>query len=167
MLCGMNSTAAVLEARGAIATMRRLRNEISAFATHAKALNSMARNFDSAALVEEANQLLERLGEAKQQCWGAESRIETLARSLPSRSHGRGMSPAAQYVPELRAAKRQFADAVRDAEKALGQLYSTGFAGMNSPTRISTSPDSVFELVLMFSDLLVKWIEHVRSKPRR
>ncbi|HUH62702.1 MAG TPA: hypothetical protein VLZ50_06880 [Terracidiphilus sp.] len=163
----MNSSLAVLEARGALATMRRLRNQIGVFATHARALNSMAKNFDSAALVEEANQLLEGLKEAKKECWGASSKIETLARSLSSRPQGRGMSPAAQYGPELRAARRQFADAVRDAEKALGQLYSTGMAGLNSPTRVSTSPDSVFELVLMFSDLLVKWIEHARNKPKK
>ncbi len=163
MLCGMNSTLAVLEAKGALATMRRLRNQISVFATHARALNSMAKNFDSAAVVEEANQLLERLSEAKKECWGAESKIETLARSLPSRPQGRGMSPAAQLVPELRAARRQFADAVRDAEKALGQLYSTGFEELNSPTRTATAPDGIFDMILMFSDFLVRWIEHARK----
>lgn len=116
--------------------MTRLRTEIQIFAMHAKTLNSLSKELDSRVLIDEANRLLQSLGAARLEFQGAESKVDSLSRSLPSRDpHGRGMSPAAQWVPELRAASKQFAEAVRNAEGALRQLYGTAMDGLNSPTR--------------------------------
>jgi hypothetical protein len=164
MLCAMNSSLDVLQARQTLQKMNRLRNEIQIFATHARMLNASSKNFDSADLLNIATQLLQQLGFARMEFQGAKNRIDTLARSLPSRSpKGVGLSPAAQWVPELRAASKQFSAAVRDAERAIGQLRGTAFEGLNSPTRTSTEPDGLLDIILNFADLLTRWIEHYKS----
>src|SRR5690348_11923702 len=93
-LLPMDSTVAQLQARNTLAKMNRLRAQIETFAAHAKVLNSSSSSFDSRTLLEEANRLLQELGEARAEFLGASSQIETLARSLPSRNRGgNGMSP--------------------------------------------------------------------------
>lgn len=165
MLLAMNSTLAQLQARSALAKMNRLRAEIENFAVHAKTLNSGSRNFDSRTLLDEANRLLQGLTNARADFLSANSQIETLARSLPSRSMGVGISPAAQWVPELRAASKRFELAVRAAESSLGQMYGTATAGMNSPTRTATPAGNLFEAFLNFVDLLTRWIEYKKRTP--
>jgi len=166
----MNSSLAALEARVTVQKMRRLRDEILIFATHARMLNSSAKNFDSANLLEEATSLLGHLGADRLEFLSASSRIETLARSLPSRPRsGTGISPAAQWVPELRAASRQFAAAVHEAEAAIGGLRSTALAGLNDPTRTAT-PDPAktpFDLIMTFLPLLTAWIDRHRAPQKR
>jgi hypothetical protein len=166
----MNSSLAVLEARLTLQKMNQLRDEITVFAKHARMLNASSNNFDSANLLDIATQLLGSLGEARLEFAGASNKIETLARALPSRSrNGVGMSPAAQWVPELRAASKRFTAAVRDAEQAIGQLRGTAFDGLNSPTRTATPdlPTSLFDIVLNFSDLIKALIERYQYNHRR
>ena len=63
------------------------------------------------------------------------------------------MSPAAQWVPELRAASKQFGVAVRMAEVEIQKLQGTALEGLNSPTRTSTgAPTDLFEILLTFGD---------------
>jgi hypothetical protein len=164
MLNGMNSSLAELQARQALEKMRSLRNDVVLFATHAKLLNSSAGNIDSLPLLEEATRLLKNLGASRLEFLGPDGKIDTLARSLPSRPPGGvGMSPAAKWMPELRAASKQFAEAVRSAEAAVFQLRDTALEGLNSPTRMSTEPDNLLDLILNFTDLLNRWIEHRRK----
>jgi hypothetical protein len=170
ILCGMNSSLAALEARSTLQKMNRLRDEIKIFATHARMLNASSKNFDSANLLEVATQLLGNLGAARLEFAGASNKIETLARALPSRTrNGVGMSPAAKWVPELRAASKQFAAAVREAEQAIGQLRGTALDGLNSPTRTATPdlPTNLFDIILNFSDLLTALIERYKSDHKR
>lgn len=160
----MSSNLAALEARHTLQTMNRLRGQIQAFASHAKVLNSSSKSFDSAVLLQSATELLEQLGKARLEFIGAENKIDTLARTLPSRPPKGtvGMSPAQQWVPELRAAKKQFAATVREAEQAIGQLRGTAFEGLNDPARTATAPDGLLDIILNFADLLTKWIEYRR-----
>ncbi len=166
-LLAMNRSLAELEARQTVVRIQRITNDVRIFGAHAKMLSG-TKNIDSAVLVEEANGLLQKLGFARITFMDAESRIETLARSLPSRPlHGGGMSPAAQWVPELRGAAKQFERAVKDAEGSLKKLYSEAFAGLNSPTRISTPADGVLDNILLFTDLLMKIIEWYKRNHKR
>lgn len=167
MLLAMDSTLAQLQARSTLAKMNRLRADIESFAAHAKSLNASSKNFDSRTLLEEANRLLEGLTNARADFLGANSQIETLARSLPSRSRGTGMSPAAQWVPELRAASKRFEQAARAAESSLSALYGTAKSGMDSPTRTATPAGNMFEVFLNFVDLLTRWIEYKERTPEK
>jgi hypothetical protein len=167
MLCAMNPTLAMLEARVTLQKMHRLTDQTRVFARHAKMLNASAKNFDPANLLDVATDLLQKLLSERLEFLGASSKIETLARTLPKRSLTGGMSPAAQMVPELRAASKQFVAAVRDAEQSIGQLRDTAFRGLNSPTRTST-PDpatSLREYFELLADLLTKIIERYGKKP--
>jgi hypothetical protein len=153
--------------------MNALRNEIQTFTQHVHVLAASSKSFDSRILVEEANRLLQRLGAARLEFKGLEGSIDSLSRALPSRpGPAATMSPAAQWVPELRAASRQFGETVRDSEKALRNLYSKGFDGLNDPLR-TPNPigppmparfDSVLDMVLTLSDLLTKSIELWKRK---
>jgi hypothetical protein len=166
----MNSSVAVLEARQTLQKMNRLRDEITTFAKHARMLNASSNNFDSANLLDVATQLLGSLGAARLEFVGAANKIETLARALPSRSrNGVGLSPAAQWVPELRAASKRFAAAVREAEQAIGQLRGTAFDGLNSPTRTATPdlPNNLFDIIMNFSDLIKALIERYQYNHKR
>lgn len=165
MLLTMNSTLAQLQARSTLAKMNQLRAQIENFAAHAKTLNASSRSFDSRTLLDEANRLLQGLTNARADFLSANSQIETLARSLPSRSIGAGISPAAQWVPELRAASKRFEQAARAAESSLSQMYGTANAGMNSPTRTATPAGNLFEVFLTFVDLLTRWIEYKKRTP--
>jgi len=169
----MNSPVAVLQARQTLMKMNALRSDIQAFTQHANVLAASSKNFDSRNLVEEANRLLQKLGTARLEFKGLEGSVDSLSRTLPSRpGPGSVMSPAAQWVPELRAASRQFAETVRDAEMALKKLYSKGFEGLNDPLRtpnplgpaMPTKVDSILDLVLTLSDLLTKCIELWKRK---
>jgi hypothetical protein len=162
----MNSSLAALEARMTLRKMNALRDEIKVFAAHARMLNASAKNFDAANLLEIATDLLQKLGNARLEFVGASNKIETLARALPSRNrHGVGMSPAQQWVPELRAAVRHFAAAVREAEDAIRALRITSLDALNSPTRTATPdpPSSLLDIILNFSDLITALIEHYRA----
>jgi len=166
----MNPSLAALEARMTLRKMNALRDEIGAFAAHAKMLNASSKNFDPANLLDVASDLLGQLGAARLEFVGVSGKIDTLARALPSRNrHGSGMSPAQTWVPELRAGVRQFAAAVREAEDAVGKLRITALEGLNSPTRTATPdpPSSLLDIILNFSDLLKALIEHYRSKNKR
>ena len=164
MLIGMNSTLAELEAKQAVEKMRSLRNDVVIFTSHARLMNASSGNIDSLPLLEEATRLLKSLGSARLEFLGPNGKIDTLARSLPSRPPGGvGMSPAAKWMPELRAASKQFAEAVRSAEAAIFQLRDTALEGLNSPTRVSTEPDGLLDIILNFTDLLNRWIEHRRK----
>lgn len=94
--------------------------------------------------------------------------METLARSLPSRNRGgNGMSPAAQWVPELRAASKRFEQTLRAAEASVNELFGTAMTGMNNPTRTATPPANLFEAIINFVDLLSRWIEYKKRKPEK
>lgn len=56
-----------------LAKMNRLRVQIETFAAHAKVLNSRSSSFDSRTLLEEANRLLQELGDARGEFLGASS----------------------------------------------------------------------------------------------
>jgi hypothetical protein len=165
MLAAMNSSLASLQARQAVSKMNQLTASVRIFATHANFLNKAQGSFDSLPLLQEADRLLQQLGAARLQFLDSSSKIDSLARSLPSRPpRGGGMSPAAQWVPELRSASKQFEVAVRMAEVEIRKLQGTALTGLNSPTRASTgAPTDLFDILLTFSDLLAKWIEHVRG----
>lgn len=165
MLTAMNSSLAALQARQTVSKMNQLTGSVRLFATHASTLRGSSGSFDSLPLLQEADRLLKMLGDVRLQFLNSSSKIETLARSLPSRPpQGGGISPAAQWVPELRAASKQFTAAVRLAEGELQKLYSTALTGMNSPTRTPTGlPGDLFEALVNFADLLARWIEHVRG----
>jgi hypothetical protein len=175
MLSAMSNTLATLQARQTLAKMNDLRYEIQGFTQHVRFLTASAKSFDGRDLVEIANKLLQRLGTARLEFQGVEGRVDSLARSLPSRPlAGGGMSPAAQWVPELRAASRQFAETVRDAESALKKLYDKGFEDLNSPTRtpnvletaFPTKFDSVLDMVLTLADLIERVVEYYKGKPK-
>ncbi len=168
MLLSMNASLAELQARQTLEKMNGLRNEIDAFTRHVQFMTVSSGNFDGRDLVDMANRLLQRLGTARLEFQGLEGRIDSLSRSLPSRPlSGTGMAPAAKWVPELRGASRQFAETVRSAESALKKLYEKGFQDLNSPLRtpnvleplIVTKFDTVLDMILTLSDLLVHSIE--------
>jgi hypothetical protein len=169
ILAAMNSSLAALQARQAVSKMNQLTSSVRLFATHASVLRRSSGNFDSLPLLQEADRLLQQLGAVRLQFLDSSSKIDTQARSLPSRPpRGGGMSPAAQWVPELRAAAKQFAVAVGLAEVEIQKLQGTALTGLNSPTRTSTgAPTDLFDILLTFSDLLAKWIEHVRGTRKK
>ncbi len=162
MLGAMDSTLAAFQAKQALAKMNRLKGDVQQFATDAKMLKSMADNLDSRPLLDEAMRLLQKLGAARLEFLGPQGNIETMARAFPSRPpSGGGMSPAAQWIPELRAASKQFAEAVHSAETAVRQLGDTAVQGLNSPTRTSTgAPENLLDIVMNFIDMLNRWVEH-------
>jgi hypothetical protein len=162
MLGAMDSTLAALQAKQALAKMNRLKGDVQLFAAHAKTLKSMAGNLDSRPLLDEAVGLLQKLGAARLEFLGPQGSIDSLARAFPSRPpSGGGMSPAAQWIPELRAASKQFAEAVHSAETAVLQLRDTAVQGLNSPTRTSTgAPESLLDIVVNFIDILNRWVDH-------
>ena len=166
----MNPTLAALEARMTLRKINSLRDEIVVFAAHARMLSASSKTFDPANLLEIATDLLEKLGQSRLEFVGVSGKIDSLARALPKRNrYGTGMSPAQQWVPELRAAARHFAAAVREAEDAIAKLHITALEGLNSPTRTAT-PDpasNLFDILLNFSDLLKALIEHYRSSKKR
>lgn len=165
MLAAMNSSLAALQARQAVSKMNQLTASVRIFATHANVLNRSSGSFDSLPLLQEADRLLQMLGKARLQFLDSSSKIDTLARSLPSRPRqGGGMSAAAQWVPELRAASKQFGVAVGMAEVEIQKLQGTALTGLNSPTRTPTGlPHGRLDILLNFMDMLAKWIEHVRG----
>lgn len=157
----MDASLAALQARQTLEKMNRLRDDVRTFATHAGVLNVASNDLDSRLLLQEADRLLQKLGAARNDFRSAESNIDSLSRSLPSAVPSRGgMSPAAQWVPQLRAGSKQFAEAVGDAEKKLHRLYDTATTGMNRPNRTASAPDNIFDILVNFSEALTRWIEH-------
>ena len=165
----MNSSLAALQAKQALESINRLRNEVLEFAAHARTLNSVAGNFDSRSLLDEATRLLKKLGDAQLSFLGPNGKIDSLARAFPARPPSAGgMSPAAQWVPQLRAASRQFAEAARSAETAVLQLRGTALDELKRPTRTPTGdPSDGWDILMSFTDLLGRWIDHYNKTDHR
>jgi hypothetical protein len=145
-----------LRARQIVRHMHGLRVQVDSFAIHARTLRRVASSIDAAALMQEGDKLLRGLMESRTEFRELEAGIPSLSRRPPA---GGGMAPAAKWGPEIRAAIKQFTVAVQNAEKELIALHNTANDQLNSPTRISTSPDNLLELIMSFIDLLTKWLE--------
>ena len=116
----MDSTLAVLQVRQTLEKMNRLRDNVRTFAIHAGTINAISSELDSLLLLQEADRLSQKLGAARNDYRSAESNIDSLSRSLPSAVPSRGgMSPAAQWVPQLRAR-------VPPLQSRFGRSYSGG-----------------------------------------
>jgi hypothetical protein len=159
------SALAELQARQIVRRMRQLRNDVDIFARHAKTLSQSAGSIDGRALLQEADNLLRGLQGAREDFQYASANVGSVSRSLSSRPPVTGgPPPAAQWGAEFRAGSKQFVAAVLNAEKALGELYGKANAQMNSPTRVSTSPDNLIEVLMTFIDALSRWIEYRRNQ---
>jgi uncharacterized protein YoxC len=165
----MDASLAVLQAKQLLQKLNQLQDDVQKFAVHAGTLNMASNELDSRLLLQEANGLLQKLGAARNDFRGADSKIDSLSRSLPATGPSRGgMSPAAQWVPQLRAASKQFGEAVVAAEKQLNQLYDTAITAMNRPNRTASAPENIFDILVNFSEALTRWIEHrkrLQQKP--
>jgi len=76
------------------------------------------------------------------------------------------MSPAATWGPELRAGCKQFSEAVGHAELAMGKLYKAAGEQINLPTRTATEAAGLFDVFLLFVDVLTKMVEHFKQKKK-
>ena len=74
------------------------------------------------------------------------------------------MSPAATWGPELRAGCKQFSEAVAHAELAMEKLYRVAGQQINLPTRTATEAAGLFDVFLLFVDVLTKMIEHFKKR---
>jgi len=155
------------QARQIVQRLHRLRDQVEVFATHARMLRQSAASFDALVLLQEADSLLRGLTASRADFQEIEARIQSLSRALSSRPPTTGgMPPAAQWGNEFRACSKQFITAVRHAEQEVGELYRVADAGLNSPTRMATSPENLLDIVLNFMDLLSRWIESRRRHGR-
>jgi hypothetical protein len=138
------------------------------FSEHAKLLNRTAQNIDSRVLMQEADNLLKKLMAMRLDFQEADAKVNSIKRSLSSTvPQSGGIPPAALWGNELRAASKQFIDAVHSAENSLQHLYRTSEAGMNSPTRTSTGdPSGAFDIVMTFIEMLSRIVEHYSNKPK-
>jgi hypothetical protein len=145
--------------------MHRLRGQVELFTAHARMLRQSSASFDALVLLQEADNLLRGLTASRVDFLDIEARVPSLSRSLSSRPPATGgMAPAAQWGGEFRAGSKQFIAAVHNAEKELGRLYGIANAGLNSPTRVATGPENLFDVLLTFMDALSKWIEYRGSQ---
>jgi hypothetical protein len=143
--------------------MHQLRDQVSMFAVHARMLRQSSASFDALVLLQEADALLRGLTASRLDFQNIEARVPSLSRTLSSRPPATGgMPPAAQWGNEFRAGSKQFIAALRDAEAELGKLYGVANDGMNSPTRVATGPENLFDVLLTFMDALSRWIEYRR-----
>jgi hypothetical protein len=155
-----------VQAKQAVQRLHELRKAVDSFTQHAATLAG-AKSLDPAAVMEEANKFLATLIKYRTEVQGLKGLSETLARSLSSRPPaGGGMSPAATWGPELRAGCKQFSEAVVHAEQAIGKLYKAAGEQINLPTRTATAPDGLFDMFLLFVDLVTKMIEHFKHKKK-
>jgi hypothetical protein len=166
ILLGVSDALAELRARQIVQKMRSLKNDVLGFSEHAKFLNRASQNIDSRVLMEEADNLLKKLMAARVDFQEADANVNSVRRSLSSTiPRGGGIAPAALWGNELRAASKQFVEAVHTAENKLRELYQTSEAGMNSPTRTSTGdPSGAFDVLMTFVEMLTRIIEHYRGK---
>ena len=144
--------------------MKRLRGQVELFTAHARTLRLAARNFDAAALLQEANNLLQALMDARGDFQNLDALVGSLSRRLPSRPPaGGGMTPAAKWGPELRAGAKQFAIAAHNAESEIRQLYAAAENEINSPTRTATgAPDNLVEVIATLADVITRLIDYFR-----
>ena len=164
----MSNGLAEVQARQTVQKMRLLKNDVVRFSEQAKLLSRTSQHIDSLFLMQEANILLNKLMAARLDFQQANARVNSLKHSLPSAMpRGGGMSPAALWGNEMRAASKQFTEAVGHAENSLRQLYKISETGLNSPTRTSTGdPSGAFDILMAFIELMGRIIEHSRSKPQ-
>ena len=64
----------------------------------------------------------------------------------------------------MRAGCKQFSEAVGHAELAMEKLYQAAGDQINLPTRTATEATGLFDVFLLFVDVLTKMIEHFKQK---
>ena len=168
ILAGIVASSGVSEvqAKQAVQRLHELRKAVDGFAQHATTLAG-SKSLDPAAVMGEANKMLATLLKYRTEVQGIKGLSESLARSLSSRPPaGGGMSPAATWGPELRAGCKQFSEAVGHAELAMGKLYKAAGEQINLPTRTATEAAGLFDVFLLFVDVLTKMVEHFKQKKK-
>jgi hypothetical protein len=159
-----SSNVSEVQAQHAVGRLHELRKLVDVFAQHAVTL-AASKSLDPAAVMGEANKMLATLAKYRTEVQGIKGLSESLARSLSSRPPaGGGMSPAAKWGPELRAGCKQFSESVKHAESAMEKLYKAAGEQINLPTRTATEASGLFDVFLLFVDLLTKMLEHFKQK---
>src|ERR1700730_887522 len=154
----MRSDLSELQAKQIIQLVNRLREQVEHLAFQAKLVNRPS--FDALVMLQESGNLMVSLMANWKDFETATAHGGTLSRTLPSRPPaGGGMPPAAQWVPQLRASYEQFGSAVRKADAAIRQLHDTAKLQMDSPGRTATPADNLFEMALVWTDLVSKYVE--------
>lgn len=153
------------QARQIVKRMGWARNEVENFAAHARMLTESSSSIDGLVLLQQADELLKNLKASRVEFENANAQVQSLSRTLSSRPPNTGgLAPAAKWGSEFRAGSRQFTLSVQNAERQLRRLYGAANAQLNSPTRVSTPPDNLLDVLLTFTDALSRWIEYKRRK---
>jgi hypothetical protein len=162
ILLRMSNQLAEVRARQIVQRMRSLKSDVVSFGEHAKLLTS--GNVDARLVMQEADNLVKKLMAARIDFQEADANINSVKRSLSSTVPKRGgIAPAALWGNEMRAASRQFIEAIHSTERSLGQLYDGSNAAMNLPTRTSTGdPSNAFDVLMNFVEMLSRVLEHHR-----
>lgn len=162
------------QASNIVRRMRLLQGRVRAFGHHARTLSRM-QGFDGRLLLGEATQLVHELTHVVQQFQGAKADARSLKPRLspiPPSSSGPGKysymgpPPAAKWGNEFKAAEAQFVLALRQTEKEIRALQIVANEDLNSPTRISTPAESMFDVVMVFIELLNKIISHYQGSKK-
>lgn len=150
------------QASNLVRQMHQLQARAQGFGQHARTLSRMP-GFDGRVLLGEATQLIHELTHVVQQFQQASAGAAGLKPRLPSippSSSGPGKysywgpPPAAKWGNEFRAAEAQFVRALRKTEKEIRALQIVANEDLNSPTRVSTAPESMVDVVMTFIELL-------------
>lgn len=150
------------QASNIVRRMHQLQARVQWFGHHARTLSRLP-GFDGRLLLGEATQLIRELTQAVQEFQGASASAASLKPRLspiPPSSSGPGKysysgpPPAAKWGNEFRAAEAQFVLALRRTEKEIRALQIVANEDLNSPTRVSTAPESMLDVVMTFIELL-------------
>jgi hypothetical protein len=154
------------QARQIVQRMHRLTEQVASFASHARILRLSAASFDARSVLHEANTLLHGLTASRTDFEKVNAQIGSVSRALSSRPSAGSASPAAQWGNEFRAGSKHFIASVRDAEQELKQLYGEANAQINMPTRTGTAPDTLWDALMVMTDILTRCIEGLKgTKP--
>ena len=153
---------ASFQASQLVRRMNQLRIRVYWFGHHAQTLSRLP-GFDARDLLGEANQLLSELTKALkefQQASAEAAGVKSRLSPVPPVSYGPGKfnywgpPPAAKWGHEFRAAEQQFIQTLKQTEKQIRALQLAANEELNSPTRVSTGPENMFDVLMTFIELL-------------
>jgi hypothetical protein len=107
------------QARQTVQGLRKAKEQVQGVTRQATLMKAIAKSQDGGELLRCANEQLAKLITLRSGVQSLDPGIKTLSRMLSSKPPSTGgMSPAAQWGPELRAASKQFFEALTEAERS-------------------------------------------------
>jgi hypothetical protein len=162
----MKSSFASFKSQQSLQRLRQLLRKIDQFTENAHTFNLFAGNLDAWQLVNEGNQLLTNLGKGREEFAQIRAEMNSLRRSLSKTAPEGVLPPAAQWGNEFRAVSKQIMDAIYRSEVEIRKLLDAGTIAMNLPARTATAPENIIELIVLFADLLTRYLEYLKTRKR-